>query len=84
MVTSKGVHVRLEQSEGRSEGGNEGGNGVALGICLQDISLGPDTRARVTKAGGDDSNENKGRWIGEKFRKMETGMFGNVCEYSHQ
>lgn len=71
--------MRLEQSEGRSEGGDEG---LALGICVHDISLGPDTRARVTKANGDDRNDNRGRWIGERFRKMEAAVFGNVCEYS--
>lgn len=51
---------------------------VALGVCLSEISLGLDTKARETTMGGGDV-EGK-RWFGHKFRKMEVALFGNFCE----
>ena len=50
---------------------------VALGVCLSEISLGLDTRARETM--GRDGVKGK-RWFGRNFRKMEVALLGNFCE----
>ncbi|CAM9156995.1 unnamed protein product, partial [Laminaria digitata] len=53
---------------------------VALGVCLSEISLGLDTKARETTMGGGDV-EGK-RWFGHKFRKMEVALLGNFSRYN--
>lgn len=81
-MPTKGAHVRLEEPvrEGAASGTSgeppASGHAVALGVCVRDISVGPDSRASEGR-GGDVTG---GRLFGRKFRKMETGLLGNFCE----
>lgn len=80
----QGAHIRLEEPEKiETEVGTTGSPAqaaakpaVALGLCLREITLGPDSRAREKSGGGRPG----GRWFGHKFRKMETAILGNYCE----
>lgn len=80
----QGAHIRLEEPEKTEPGDGTMGSSaqaaakpaVALGLCLREITIGPDVRAREESGGGQPG----GRWFGRNFRKMETAILGNYCE----
>ncbi|CAM9600860.1 unnamed protein product [Ectocarpus sp. 4 AP-2014] len=81
-VTVKNAHVRVEEPrrEVNDESSSRQGSSspaVAFGVCLRGISLGMDEAADVEADGGLAGE----RWLGKKFRAMETALLGNISRY---
>eukprot|EP00903_Cladosiphon_okamuranus_P005340 g5337.t1 len=94
-VTVKNAHVRVEEpakempvpeTETEPEASTAGRQStitrtstpaVAFGICLRGMSLGLDERADAETGGGSAED----RWLGKKFRAMETALLGNFSRY---